>query len=77
MNKERRDKLRKVVTHVDNALALIEEVNQGEADAIDSIPVGLQSSYDGKAYHENLEKIDAMQSELQAMVHTLDDMLTL
>ena len=74
MNKERRDTLTKAIHHLDDALALIEEINQEEVDAFNSIPVGLQSSYSGEAMQQVINTIDDAQSSVQQTIHDLENM---
>ena len=75
MNNERRATLKKAIDHLNDGLALVEEVNQEEADAYDNMPEGLQSSDRGETMSENLDRIDEAQSELQSIIHSLEQVL--
>lgn len=44
MNKERRDRLSDVITSLEEAKDLLEDVKNDEQDAFDNLPVGLQCS---------------------------------
>lgn len=58
MNKERRDRLSDVITSLEEAKDLLEDVKNDEQDAFDNLPVGLQCSERGSKMEDYIELME-------------------
>ena len=58
MNKERRQELFDVISHLDEAIDRVEEIKSDEQDAFDSMPEGFQNSARGDAMQDAIGQLD-------------------
>lgn len=73
MNKQRRQKIREVITQLETCADNLETVKSDEDEARENIPENLQ---DGEAYctsEECSDKIEEAMSDIRAVIENLED----
>lgn len=74
MNKERRQELFDVISHLDEAIDRVEEIKSDEQDAFDSMPEGFQNSARGDAMMEAMDQLDEFVSAIEKIKTNINSM---
>lgn len=72
MNNRRRDRLKGVLTSLENAQNTIEAVTDQEEDALDNIPENLMDSEMYDKIDEAVENLNAAQEKLQETIESIE-----
>lgn len=72
MNNRRRDRLKGVLTSLENAQNTIEAVTDQEEDALDNIPENLMDSEMYDKIDEAVENLNAAQDKLQETIESIE-----
>ena len=75
MNNERRKKLNLALSYMIQAKAFIERVRDGEQDAFDNLPDGLQCSRKGEQIEENVDTIEDILENIDEVIDGLKDII--
>lgn len=72
MNNRRRDRLKSVLTSLENAQNTLETVTDQEEDALDNIPENLMDSEMYDKIDEAVENLNAAQDKLQETIESIE-----
>lgn len=72
MNNRRRDRLKSVLTSLENAQNTIEAVTDQEEDALDNIPENLMDSEMYDKIDEAVENLNAAREKLQETIESIE-----
>lgn len=72
MNNRRRDRLKGVLTSLENAQNTLEAVTDQEEDALDNIPENLMDSEMYDKIDEAVENLNAAQERLQETIESIE-----
>lgn len=72
MNNRRRDRLKSVLTSLENAQNTLEAVTDQEEDALDNIPENLMDSEMYDKIDEAVENLNAAQDKLQETIESIE-----
>lgn len=72
MNNRRRDRLKSVLTSLENAQNTLEAVTDQEEDALDNIPENLMDSEMYDKIDEAVENLNAAQERLQETIESIE-----
>jgi len=75
MNKQRRTDLTKALELLSQAATLIEGVHEGEQEAYDNMPEGLQQAERGETMQEYLDALSIIIDELANTDETISEMI--
>lgn len=75
MNKVRRKQIQQAIEQIEQAMSIIESVQDEEQDAFDNLPDGLKESERGETMEENCDRLLEILDNLSAQVEELDDII--
>lgn len=73
MNAQRRKEIAKAIALIEDAIAILDSVAEGEREAYDNLPESLQYSERGERMEECAEAIEYVSSELTDQIDSLND----
>lgn len=72
MNKERRARITKVITILEEQMVEVDEVTEEEQEAFDAMPEGLQESVRGWTSQDAITSLESASNELATVLDTLN-----
>ena len=75
MNKQRRNRLQKVIDKLEELSEELHDICSEEEDAYDNMPEGLQEAERGQLMYENIDEMSDMECEMDDWVNRLQEIV--
>lgn len=75
MNKQRRNKLDKAISYIEEAKCVIQNVKSEEEFAYDNLPENLQYSNRGCQMEENIDNMDEIIDNIEEILSSINDVM--
>ena len=75
MNKQRRNRLQKVIDQLEKLNEELHDICSEEEEAYDNMPEGLQEAERGQQMYENIDVMSDMESEIEDWTNRLQEVV--
>ena len=75
MNKQRRNRLQKVIDKLEDLKLEVEAIREEEQEAYDNMPEGLQEAERGSQMYENISNLEDRDSDFQDLIDYLEEVV--